>query len=111
MDGVGVILGVSLQDFSGRQQLHIRNSTRQEFKDTPSHPVIHQVYDDTGCQEWLVKPLHMIPPIIPHLWRNKTKLAYCHASSGVTREWQGFRRPRSKVLAVGITEVVHRNCH
>lgn len=55
MDGVGIVLSISLHDFSGKQQPQIRNSTHQEeLYVIPTYPVINRTSDDKGCHEQLV---------------------------------------------------------
>lgn len=57
VDGVGVVLGVSLHDFSGRQQPQVRNSAaRHELSVVPTCAVIHQSHGDKGGHERLVTP-------------------------------------------------------
>lgn len=106
MDGVGVVLGISLHDFSGRQQSQIRNSVHQELNVIPTYPVISQTRDDKGCREWLAtKPRYVVLSIIPLLWLHSMKqnsaLLAMHPSDGMITGWRGFLCPQKSSPCFG----------
>lgn len=83
MNGVGVVLRISLHDFSGRQQLLIRGSALKTF------PSFHPVQKDTGSAETWAQTVF---PATQFLWQEFLQPLHPKQS----------KAKQNKVLALGI---------